>query len=53
MVAWLLLVAIVGKAHCCTVAAIAVVAAGCAAVVVGAANPQVGYAPYDTLEEHC
>jgi hypothetical protein len=54
MVASLLLVAGVGKVHGCTIAVAAadVVAAGAAAVEVGAADPRVGYTPYDTLEEH-
>jgi hypothetical protein len=50
MVASLPLIAVVGKAHGCTVAAI--VAARTAAVGVGVADPQVGYTTYDTLEEH-
>jgi hypothetical protein len=52
VVASLLLVAAMGEAHGCTVAAAAVVAAGTTTVGVGAADPQVGYTPYDTLEEH-
>jgi hypothetical protein len=48
----LLLVVAVGKAHSCIVAAIAVVVAGTAAVGVGAADPRVGYTPYDTLEKY-
>jgi hypothetical protein len=51
VVASLLLVASVGKAHGCTIAA--VVVAGTTAVGVGAADPRVGYTPYDTLDEHC
>jgi hypothetical protein len=51
VVASLLLVAAVGKAHGCTVAA--VVVAGTAAIGIGATDPRVGYTPYDTLEEHC
>jgi hypothetical protein len=52
VVASLPLVAAVGKAHGCTVAPAAAVVVGTAAVGVGAANPQVGYTSYDTLEEH-
>jgi hypothetical protein len=52
VVASLLLVAAMGKAHGCTVAALAVVVAGTAAIGVGVADLWVGYTPYDTLEEH-
>jgi hypothetical protein len=45
------LVAVVGKANGCTIATVAIVA-GTATVGVGAADPRVGYTPYDTLKEH-
>jgi hypothetical protein len=62
VVASLLLVVVVGKEHGC-IAAATIVAAGTAivfagdcpntaAIEVGAADPRVGYTPYDTLEEH-
>jgi hypothetical protein len=67
VVASLLLVLVVGKEHGC-IAAATIVAAGTAIVFaivgiagncpntavveVGAADPRVGYTPYDTLEEH-
>jgi hypothetical protein len=49
MVASLLLVASMEKAHSCTIAAN--VAAGTAAIGVGEADPRVGYTPDNTLEE--
>jgi hypothetical protein len=49
VVASLLLVASVGKAHSCTVV---VVVARTAAIGVDTVDPRVGYTPYDTLEEH-